>query len=59
MMTMIICIIATIIIGYDIFSSKPLLKHSLVIIDDSKLSWYQDDVTSDSCKKDQFFRSNH
>ena len=45
MMMMIIYIIATIVIGYDISSSKPLVKYSSVILDDSKLSWYRDDVT--------------
>ena len=45
LMIMIALIIATIIKGYDTFSSKPFLKYSLVILDDSKLSWYRDDVT--------------
>ena len=45
MMIMITLIIATIIKGYDTFPSKPFLKYILVILDDSKLSWYRDDVT--------------
>ena len=45
MMIMITLIIATTIKGYDTFSSKPFLKYILVILNDSKLSWYQDDVT--------------
>ena len=45
MMIMITLIIATIIKGYDTFSSKPFLKYILVILDDSKFSWYRDDVT--------------